>query len=1072
MYRVNDLLLVTHYDGNTIKRKEYSEEELIKKAKTLMSKPFLIDLTSNLPMISHNFAFRVISLCVNLEDFSMLPFGNDLISGYESKGADYRFLFSYYPKFSSQPQISDSLFLEPLNPFIYYRFVNEIVKMISYLPESLIEDDIFFNSLCKYVIFSTPELCLLKNFTELRTNLVRFIRNECKCKDLKVFDEIFNHCLCSCMYNSELKDDSKPQKIVSEYLHMNSNDLLNKFPNFEYQRDVFHTISYINDRSSMLTTSWVYTSDEIEDDPNGRLREAQHRMNHLANGVSKLGTQNQPAGFIHVFFSLNWNKDSTKDCMEGSFIQIKYKGKHSYSSLSLGSFEFVFPVFNKKKLKIRFRHKSDEKKNIQELVIDKLNENHYIEGNFVVKKPHGQAKFIINAKYYPSIEKSICLVHLFTPEASPKECMDFLIQCTMMEWLNNMDLYPPMKLFSTVIDFALKYGATPSSVFFGFLTKMQLCWTSSGSFLDAFTGILLMCYVMFKQYHITEGERESYNAAIDTLSSIVPKLLINTLSKPDMIEKPAVTPLMIVLSLFYDPSGINQFIQSILQDSVVNIFESVIHVLECTPSTMEANPSIMSLYSCLKSPPTFSNGKNGIPKVSFSPPSILKAAQILLKRTEQLTVFFNSQSIPTFADHERSIRLDFSSLSYRIADSFSHCDQSPNESDTFNFLGVYKQLWKLFGSNPNHSPFILFSPILLRWVSELGPALINWTSQAVKHDSFKIEWKQKKVSSSLGDLFKIFRDTVAFIEQLDLGAGEPDIFLNSYISLCSSSLRLYISILRDLLRNHINKYISIPSKQLTIDGDYKREINLSQFFVIINNMISVHSFWSEFIRVFNKNHPQILQTDEISLGVLKDINESLIYLEKIVGSNIERMLYNLLWSKKKNFVSKKTEMKPSFESDSLILFEETKTYLFSIINDLDSLIIPKIPKAISYIVKGIRNGFLYCLKPFHEIHKPSKFFRLILVFDSIQSDFFDRIHEKGIKYPSKDTDIEFDIIKWMVAQEEIPASIINEIDVDENDIIMNYYKKVILYQKSESSSQKLIFKKGTISVSKDDLNLR
>ena len=66
------------------------------------------------------------------------------------------------------------------------------------------------------------------------------------------------------------------------------------------------------------------------------------------------------------------------------------------------------------------------------------------------------------------------------------------------------------------------------------------------------------------------------------------------------------------------------------------------------------------------------------------------------------------------------------------------------------------------------SPFKLFLNIVLDWISRIGDQMNIWITKAVNIDTFEIDDKKLKTSTSPKDMFEVFRQSFNFLYSLEL----------------------------------------------------------------------------------------------------------------------------------------------------------------------------------------------------------------------------------------------------------------------------------------------------------------
>lgn len=311
-------------------------------------------------------------------------------------------------------------------------------------------------------------------------------------------------------------------------------------------------------------------------------------------------------------------------------------------------------------------------------------------------------------------------------------------------------------------------------------------------------------------------------------------------------------------------------------------------------------------------------------KITFSIEAISETLDILNKRTKQLSKFYEDSSLPNFINQWESIKGELCQFTlalikmYMTKQNKSDCiDQS-----VFKIIFSYRELYSFFSENvqieeeeedkgeeiTNHknqaeddieddiddngtiitrrtkkvetisdkySPFKLFFDVILDWISKIGEQMIIWTTNAVKYDTFEIEDKKFKTSSSPRDLMEVFRQSFNFIGSLHWDDPNIEMFVMTFLSLCGSCMRNYtdtltmkmlsyfpIKVIREAKVEAIWHYISdleaeqkSARKQSENQENEKTIITPRKIFVIINDFVNLRQMWNNFLLYVKKLFP-------------------------------------------------------------------------------------------------------------------------------------------------------------------------------------------------------------------------
>jgi Fe-S-cluster formation regulator IscX/YfhJ len=589
----------------------------------------------------------------------------------------------------------------------------------------------------------------------------------------------------------------------------------------------------------------------------------------------------------------------------------------------------------------------------------------------------------------------------------------------------------------------MKYSVPVSYIFFCIMNSFQTCWTSSGSFLEAYVPVLLTCYAITKKSHATDIESDTLEVIFQSLQHKVPNLLLNALSKPDIIEKPAITELLLILSFIHDPSKINEYFNSIVSDSIIHLFESVVNALVVKESEKEASSSEVSLFS-VSPPPSFDVKYSacGIPFITFEIESLIEAAKILQQRTEKLNAFFTQTTLPKFANHQESISYDFESLGYKIALIFTNHDPRPTDQQTFRFLSYYRNIHRMFGGDPKTSAEKIFKPLVLSWINDFGPQIIEWTSRAIQFDDFSVIVKSNQCSSSVIDLFRIFNETVQFIENLQFNEEEVKKIYGTYMSLCASSVKLYIITTVDLLKKRLQ---SLENPQFKPE----RHITPAQSFVIINNILMVNEQWNIFSTTFVQTH-NVTEFPNPVFELASNIKKAIREFELQAILIIKNTIMEKIWNKRFAFKSDSYTLKLKNEDEPHEVAGAFITGIREFICDYNLLARTFQNKFIASVFRGVEKGIFEVFMPFFK--EPNN-----IVYNKLLSILYNSIIEIINDLPDnhqKTASVEIQHIEFARNITRKSFEELMEVEIPEEDPLSSFVLDLTTVQIASSKSEK------------------
>ena len=445
-----------------------------------------------------------------------------------------------------------------------------------------------------------------------------------------------------------------------------------------------------------------------------------------------------------------------------------------------------------------------------------------------VEQISSSVKLFYSLTSYKSDQFAIVDTHF---KSNTSDVLNVLVEYFIIQWLQKVDSnekneIPPIEGIIPLLEFAIKHSIPASTIFARLTQRMISAWNQSGLFLDAFTPILYALYSTC-QLLSTDQERKVLEEAKTVLSTAVPLVLERQLSNPEYYERPSITSLLMLLPLCKEQHNLDQYFSNLMNDASINIMESVLLLLKFFESDKkeEATASEVSLFALL--PPDAPmklkfkslTTKTGVPYIHVNLDSVLLASDLLAVRLEKFSAFL---ATPTIGQRGEAVFDSFMSLGKLFADVFANAISKGTKSSTvqqetiFSFLANYKKIWQSIGAIPSIAPAIIFQPILGKWISELGQALVDWTTNAVMCDNFEISAKSNLTTTSLTDLFLIYNQSKEFL--LNIGFSHETIspYALSFISLCRSSVMYYIQLLLGFMTQYFrstNTKIDFSSPQ-------------------------------------------------------------------------------------------------------------------------------------------------------------------------------------------------------------------------------------------------------------------
>jgi hypothetical protein len=186
------------------------------------------------------------------------------------------------------------------------------------------------------------------------------------------------------------------------------------------------------------------------------------------------------------------------------------------------------------------------------------------------------------------------------------------------------------------------------------------------------------------------------------------------------------------------------------------------------------------------------------------------------------------------------------------------------DHDLFKFMLNFRVLYDFLKLPSDCCPFEQFSPIVLNWISEIGERMIQWITRAIAIDTFEIDNDRDRTSTSIGDMMQIFAQSVQFLRSMQWEASSVDAFIETFLSLCISAIKMYTEELTfKMLSFFPVKLVLHVGGNPNIFATYipelrkvtKSRITPKQIFVIINNFMNLRPAWIRYLDTIREFFP-------------------------------------------------------------------------------------------------------------------------------------------------------------------------------------------------------------------------
>jgi hypothetical protein len=654
------------------------------------------------------------------------------------------------------------------------------------------------------------------------------------------------------------------------------------------------------------------------------------------------------------------------------------------------------------------------------------------------------------------------LQDVFTESVSVDAVLDFALHGLLVKWCERGDVVPPVEFFLLAADLCVRFSIGATHFFTKLADKFIAGFCESGSYIEAFVPVVFSYFAAVAAICPVSKADSAFPDRVEVfLRERVPPILVAQLNRPELVEKPAINSLLMLMSLYEEPERIETFFADVLSKSVANVVQSILASLEFVPADSPPSAEVAELY-CARYP------DEAAPMVTIAIDSVIQAADLMLVRCRTITTFFTKETMPMFADSQSGILADFSGIAFRLATIFAAADPPPPDQQTFRFLATYRQLWQVTGSTAERSPARLFDNVIGRWLSDFGDALIVRLGRAIALDDFSLQSQRKLTSSSITDLFAILHASFTFIEGMHFSREETGVNVMAYLALCGSGVRDYTSELFSLFFACFDRY-GLTNRLAGNRWSSERQLTEQQLFVLLNDLIALRGEWVDFTRKFSEKYGvDTAQLPDPMHGVLNRVKSSLQLFGCKVADDVKRVVYDTL------FILKKSKGKPVFELKPKVL-DEAGALGELVVDELHRHVGPmKEFFAVSYrmrlaveLLRGVELGLLESLIPFEDFSKSEIFWGVMEAFHEVIDEcfrYFERTLDRGdyeyLVQHRESTD-GYELLDFVWKNRQTPANALKDLLIEWKDseakkflisVIMKQQKKAAGFKRSANFS--------------------
>lgn len=898
---------------------------------------------------------------------------------------DLDLLFCFFSKHDSCPSSFEEILDEPMNPFSFFCFTQELFEALGVLQPAMEAERKALSEIVRRVLLATTRLLRLSTVRSLNSEVMS-IANDVDSSVSESISPIIQQCFTSAIFTQILKSDTvdKARDTLIESVCPNKTKLEEKYAEYSTYP---HMISQLHLYASHMDSDWLYPS-KLAPDLVTESRRSVIKYSELAGEVA-CGCASD--GNHLVTITVEWEKKFVKSRLANvTYLEVQYMNNKWTMPVTTPPKEIIIPAFpNENLLSVRLvyvkkKYAKSTKESVPQKgygVLGEISVPVMKESNHTTMKYKRRSSVLarkcgtisVDLAYYPS-GTPVPITNPDYPYENVRvaELLDFYVGRMVEAWMQQvpfMGMYPPCSEHLALLEFSLRYGIPASALYLAILDKLIQGWCHAEGYLNALTATFLITLVCYEKCSKTPREERTMKTVIEFLKTNVPSFMLQHLSKPALYEKHALLPLFILSCCTMEEGKIEGYMRQIIDRSVKNIVHSITGVLVPSESDKEVKESeslrkyiIADRRQSVSPVSQFSNTLSSerrarvsksvmispgetetpsSPHIIFQMATLGEAAECLAKRSRQIKQFYEKSSLPSFVDHWDTLEKEFAELALALIANFEVVENQACERDLFRFIVNYKVIYKFLHLPESVSPYVIFTPIILNWISKIGEKMIMWVSRALKFDKFEIHVASSRISTSLVDMMSIFAQSIQFLHVLQWEDKSIDIFVESYLSLCASSLKMYVEDLSIRMLSYFPSEIvqHFDDKLKAFSGyinDVKQydgpEVTQESVFIAMNDMFNIRPLWNTFLETVKAKFPDFNIPDTFANPVVthvRNICKSVpLLFADLTAHETTKGVAPYLWvknSKLKKFMSNKASkfvLNPLFMKKQSDLFND------------------------------------------------------------------------------------------------------------------------------------------------------
>ena len=948
--------------------------------------------------------------------------GLAFFDGARTVNRDLDFLFCFFSKYDRCPSAFDVILDETMSPVSFFCFVQELFDSFGLLTPEMETERAALSNVVRRVLLGTKRLLHIGSVREMAAEVMRIV-DEVNPSVRDSLQPIVEQCFMNAMFTHSVKA-TDIEKAKDDLLGEICNDMRVLEGMYGDYGTFVHMLTEVHVAVGYMDSDWIYSS-RVAPELAEEAKRAVLRRVELAGSLTK-GCEYEGSQLMTV--TVEWTKKFAKSRLASvAYIEVAYDD----SKIILpASKEIVIPVWaTEGRLCVKLMYVKKKYAKAKDGIPDKAY-GVLCEICTPVRKESSQTvmkfkrrssvfagqcgKMTVNLVYHAPgahVPLSNPMCEYRNPKAG--ELLDFYAGRLVKAWMQKspfMGAYPACPEHVALLEFALRYSVPATTVYIAILNKLIQGWCHAEGYLNALTCMFLVTSICLEQCSKNTRETQEMTKITDFLKANVPAFMLQHLSKPALYEKHALLPLFILTCVTVQDDQVDGYLQQIIDRSVKNIIHSVTGFLTPSSSEKEVKQAealrkyvvterkstaplnnamvlehrLRTVKSVMVQEPVKLEQPPGA-FIIFEMPTLSVTMECLTKRSRQIEEFYLRSSLPAFVDHWQKLKKEFVELALALIDNFKLVQDQACERDLFRFIINYKILYKFLELPESVSPYVLFTPLILNWISRIGDKMITWVTRSLKYDKFEINVETNRTSTSLVDMIRIFTQSLEFLHVLQWEDKSIEVFVESYLSLCVSCLKMYVDELSirmlayfpsDIIRKFNDKLKAFSGHIEDVQRCDVTEVTQESVFVAMNDMFNIRPVWKGFLDGVKAKFPNFEIPDAFANPVVSHVRNicksvPLLFADW-TASETTKGVAPYLWvknSKLKKFMSKKASkfiLNPLFMQKQSNLFNDmfvnTTSFLKRKIDSLNgSICAPYYHMMLAGLFSGLDAGLMNVL---------------------------------------------------------------------------------------------------------------